>query len=157
MVRSDKTFAGFRRVPQVPFFPGARDGGPKGNCFIRCRLENVQDAEPDPKTPNVVIGKTRLEPNGKTVPELIKMMTLALFKWYHQEFEIFTLSTGANVVQSVPGLRPPESGTGIKRYVLDASAPRKANLLVGFAFDDDRPDDDLLSRCYLNADLLLKA
>ena len=168
VVRKEKEFTGFRRVPQVPFFPGTRDGGPRGNCFIRCRAETVQDAEPDPKKPNAVVGKTHVDSDGKTKPSMVEVDRLELLKWNHQEFvidvrkggggfEIFTLSTGANVVQSVPPLPAFESGTGIKKYVLNASTPRKAGLLVGFAFDGERPDDDLLSRCYLNTDLLLKA
>ncbi len=98
---------------------------------------------------------------------MVDVKRLELLKWNHQEFvidvrkggggfEIFTLSTGANVVQSVSPLSTFESGTGIKKYVLNASTPRKSGLLVGFAFDGERPDDDLLSRCYLNTNLLLK-
>jgi hypothetical protein len=105
--------------------------------------------------------------NGKQKPDESDVMRLELFKWYHQEFivdvrkgsggfEIFTLSTGANVVQSVPPPSSFESATGIRKYVLNAATPGKPNMLVGAAFDGERPDDDLLTKCYLNTDLLVK-
>jgi len=105
---------------------------------------------------------------GRKTPEMANVKRLELFKWYHQEFivdvrkgsggfEIFTLSTGGNVVQSVPPLPSGiESATGIRKYVLNAATSSKPNLLVGAAFDGEHPDDDLLLKCYLNTDLLVR-